>query len=72
MRQLHKQGLGTTSKQAEPITPEEEALLWKTHQFGTHSGHACCTQFTITTVKFSGYEVMTSTGIYVVLSTLKG
>ena len=40
MRRLHKQGLGTTSKQAEPITPEEEALLWKAHQFGTHSGHA--------------------------------
>ena len=28
MKCLHGFGLGTSSKQAEPITPDEEALLW--------------------------------------------
>ena len=28
MKRLHRLGLGTSSKQAEPITPDEEALLW--------------------------------------------
>ena len=28
MKCLHGKGLGTSSKQAEPITPDEESLLW--------------------------------------------
>ena len=34
MKCLHGLGLGTSSKQAEPITPDEEALLWTRGQFG--------------------------------------
>ena len=40
MKRLHGMGLGTTSKQAEPITPDEEALLWSSEQFGTHNAQA--------------------------------
>ena len=40
MKRLHGSGLGTTSKQAEPITPDEEALLWSSGQFGTHNSKA--------------------------------
>ena len=32
--------LGTSSKQAEPITPDEESLLWTSGQLGTHSAKA--------------------------------
>ena len=38
MKQLHGSGLGANPKRAEPITPEEEALLWSSGQFGTHNG----------------------------------
>ena len=37
MKRLHSLGLGSTTKQAQPITPDEEALLWSTGQFGRHS-----------------------------------
>ena len=37
MKRLHSLGLGSTIKQAQPITPDEEALLWSTGQFGRHS-----------------------------------
>ena len=37
MKRLHGLGLGTTTKQAQPITPDEEALLWTSRQLGTHS-----------------------------------
>ena len=37
MKRLHSLGLGFTTKQAQPITPDEEALLWSTGQFGRHS-----------------------------------
>ena len=30
MQRLHSRGLGTKKKQAEPITPDEEVLLWAT------------------------------------------
>ena len=40
MKRLHKKGLGTKSKQAEPITPDEEALLWAKGELGTHCGRA--------------------------------
>ena len=36
MKRLDKLELGNSSKQAEPITPAEEALLWTRQQFGTH------------------------------------
>ena len=37
MKRLHGSGLGAHPKRAEPITPEEEALLWSSGQFGTHN-----------------------------------
>ena len=37
MKPLHSLGLGSTTKQAQPITADEEALLWSTGQFGRHS-----------------------------------
>ena len=37
MKWLHGKGLGTSSKQAEPITPDEECLLWTSGQLGTKS-----------------------------------
>ena len=40
MKRLHRMGLGASSKQAEPITPDEESLLWTSEQLGTHSAKA--------------------------------
>ena len=40
MKRLHGKGLGTSSKQAEPITADEESLLWTSGQLGTHSAKA--------------------------------
>ena len=40
MQRLHRKGLGTTKKQAEPITPDEETILWTSGQLGCHSAHA--------------------------------
>ena len=40
MKRLHSLGLGATSKQAEPITSDDEALLWSTGQLGTQSSHS--------------------------------
>lgn len=40
MKRLHKKGLGTKPEQAEPITADEESLLWMKGEFGTHSGRA--------------------------------
>ena len=40
MKCLHGKGLGTNSKQAEPITADEESLLWTSGQLGTHSAKA--------------------------------
>ncbi len=40
MKRLHGSGLGTSSKQAEPISPDEEAMLWSSGQFGAHNGKA--------------------------------
>ena len=39
MKRLHRLGLGANVQQAEPITDEEEALLWSSGQLGTHSAH---------------------------------
>ena len=40
MKRLHSLALDATSKQAEPITSDDEALLWSTGQLGTHSSHS--------------------------------
>ncbi len=32
-------GTGTSSKQAEPISPDEKAMLWSSQQFGTLTTH---------------------------------
>ena len=37
MKRLHGLGFGANTKQAEPISPDEEALLWTSGQFGMHS-----------------------------------
>ncbi len=37
MKRLHGLELATSSKQAEPISPDEEALLWASGQFSTHN-----------------------------------
>ena len=37
MKCLHGSGLGASVRRAEPITPDEEALLWMSRQFGTHN-----------------------------------
>ncbi len=36
MKRLHGSGLGTSLKQAEPISPDEKTMLWSSQQFGTH------------------------------------
>lgn len=37
MKRLHGSGLRASVRRAEPITPDEEALLWTSGQFGTHN-----------------------------------
>ncbi len=37
MKRLHGTGLGVSKKQAEPISPDEEAILWAKGLFGTHN-----------------------------------
>ncbi len=34
MKQLHSSGIGSTKKQADPITPRKEAKLWETEKLG--------------------------------------
>ena len=36
MKRLYGSGLGTSLKQAEPISPDEKTMLWSSQQFGTH------------------------------------
>ena len=40
MKRLHGKGLGTSSKQAQPITPDEESLLWASGQLETQTAKA--------------------------------
>lgn len=40
MKHLHSQGLGTTPKQAEPLTPEDEEKMWASGVLGDHSPQA--------------------------------
>ena len=40
MKRFHKKELGTKPKQAEPITPDEEALLWLKGELGCQSARA--------------------------------
>ena len=40
MKRLHGKGLGTTTKQAEPISSDDESLLWSSGQFGSHNAQA--------------------------------
>ena len=37
MKRLHRRGLGSKSNQAEPITEDDDALLWAKGELGTHS-----------------------------------
>ena len=40
MKRLQRSGIGSKKKQAEPLTEEEEELLWSTGQLGDHSPSA--------------------------------
>ena len=40
MQRLHRKGLGTQPKQAEPITEDEESRLWRSGQLGKQSSQA--------------------------------
>ena len=40
MKRLRGQGLGSKKRQAEPLTQEEEQLVWEKGQLGQHSGQA--------------------------------
>ena len=40
MKQLHGHGLGAKKCQAEPISQEEEELLWEKELLGQHSAQA--------------------------------
>ena len=40
MQRLHRKGLGTQPKQAEPITEDEESRLWRSGQLGKQSPQA--------------------------------
>ncbi len=37
MKRLHGMGLGVSTKRAEPISSDEEAILWAKGLFGTHN-----------------------------------
>ena len=41
MKRLKAGGLGVHTKQAEPITPDEEELLWSKNLLGAHSPQPC-------------------------------
>ena len=43
MKRLYGSGLGASVQRAEPITPDEEALLWTRGQFGTHKAKVILT-----------------------------
>ena len=40
MQRLHRKGLGTQPKQAEPITEDEESKLWRSGELGKQSSQA--------------------------------
>ena len=40
MKRLQRKGLGSKRKQAEPLTEDEEEMLWKTGQLGDHTPQA--------------------------------
>ncbi len=40
MKRLHGMGLGVKTNQAEPLSPDEEAILWSKGLFGSHNGEA--------------------------------
>ena len=40
MKKIQSLGIGTKKKQAEPLTIDEEELLWQTGQLGNHSPQA--------------------------------
>ncbi len=40
MKRLHGMGLGVKTNQAEPLSPDDEAILWSKGLFGSHNGEA--------------------------------
>ena len=55
LKRLHGMGLSASSKQAKPITPDEESLLWTSGQLGTHSAKALLNTVYFYNCKAFGY-----------------
>ena len=76
MKRLKAGGLGVHTKQAEPITPDEEELLWSKNLLGAHSPqtlldilvYLCGMYFTLRSVKehrdlkLQSFELVERTG----------
>ena len=61
MQRLHVKGLGMKKKQAEPITTDEEAILWASGKMGCHDAQTLLNTIYFTIVKFLDSGTMTST-----------
>ena len=53
---MHATGLRVTTKQAEPIQPDEEAILWFKGLFGTHKAKALTNTVYFYNRNFSGLQ----------------
>ena len=60
MIRLHSHGLGTKRKQAELISPDEEALLWSTGQLGFGTAQSILNTIT---ARYLDYGAMMSTAL---------
>ena len=61
MQRLHVKGLGMKKKQVEPITTDEEAILWASGKMGCHDAQTLLNTIYFTIVKFLDSGAMTST-----------
>ena len=55
-KELKSKGLGNKPNKAEPLTPEEEDLLWSTGQMGTHSPRALRNAVWFSNTKYFGFR----------------
>lgn len=51
IKELLSKGLGTKVRQADPILPEDEEIIWTSGVFGLHSSQAL--QFSFITARYS-------------------
>jgi len=61
MQCLHVKGLGMKKKQVEPITTDEEAILWASGKMGCHNAQTFLNTIYFTIVKFLDSGAMMST-----------